>query len=82
MMYTMIVRLLIVKNNMTRYKFNDLPEYFSFKHRYLLFALDSEVMLGLLVAIQNHHNVQLDLLNSRGGKTRHTEVVALLQKSI
>jgi len=58
-------------------KCDDLPEYFSFKHRYLLFALDSEVMLDLLCAIQNNNSVELELLGSRGGKARHSKVLPL-----
>jgi len=60
-------------------KFDDKPEYFSFKHRYLLFALDSGIMLDLLLAIQSNNNVELELLSGKGSKkkTRSRNVVPL-----
>ena len=60
-------------------KFDDKPEYFSFKHRYLLFALDSGIMLDLLLAIQSNNNVELELLSGKGSKkkTRNRNVVPL-----
>ena len=58
-------------------KFDDTPDYFSFKHRYLLFALDSEVMLNLSMAIHSHCSVELELLGGKNGKTRRCKVLPL-----
>ena len=58
-------------------KFDDTLDYFSFKHRYLLFALDSEVMLNLSMAIQSHCSVELELLGGKNGKTRRCKVLPL-----
>ena len=60
-------------------KFDEIPEYFSFKHRYLLFALDSEIMLDLLLAIQGNNNVELELFGGKGSKAkvRRREVLPL-----
>lgn len=42
-------------------KFDALPEYYAFKHNYLLFAPDSGVMLDLLTAINEHRCTELEL---------------------
>jgi len=42
-------------------KFDVLPDYFSFKHNYLLFAPDSGIMLDFLSAIRERRRVELDL---------------------
>jgi hypothetical protein len=43
-------------------KYDDLPDYLSYKHRYMLFALDSGIMLELLSAIHMHHKIELELM--------------------
>ncbi|MDR1766047.1 MAG: WYL domain-containing protein [Lachnospiraceae bacterium] len=50
---------------------------FSFKHRYLLFALDQGVMLDLLEAIHGHHIVELELASDHRGGVKRSVVVPL-----
>lgn len=50
-------------------KFEDTLPIFTFKHRYLLFALDSGIMLDLLAAIHNHKKVELEVVGSQKGQT-------------
>ena len=42
-------------------KFDESPEYISFKHNYLLFAPDCGIMLELLNAINEHRPVELEI---------------------
>ena len=42
-------------------KFDESPEYISFKHNYLLFAPDCGIMLELLNAINEHRRVELEI---------------------
>ena len=42
-------------------KFDVLPDHFSFKHNYMLFAPDSGIMLDLLSAIRERCRVELDI---------------------
>lgn len=46
-------------------KFDDVPNHFCFKHNYLLFAPDSGIMLDLLLAINEHKRVELELLHNK-----------------
>jgi len=46
-------------------KFDSIPEYFSFKHNYLLFASDSGIMLDLLTAIQERRRVELEVFPNK-----------------
>ena len=55
-------------------KFDNAQSPFSFKHRYLLFALDSGIMLALLSAMQSHQKVELELLGGKNGKN-HRRIV-------
>ncbi|MDR1604141.1 MAG: WYL domain-containing protein [Gracilibacteraceae bacterium] len=43
------------------------PTIFSFKHRYVVFALDNGILLDLLAAIHAHQNVELELAADRHG---------------
>jgi hypothetical protein len=52
------------------HKYEELPDYLSFKHRYLLFALDSGIMLDLLTAIREHRKIELELMGGKNGKMR------------
>ena len=47
-------------------KVQDRPDYYRFKHHYILQALDSELMLRLLTAIGEHRRV---ILTNAGGKS-------------
>jgi hypothetical protein len=46
-------------------KFEALPEYYAFKHNYLLFSPDSGIVLDLLPAINEHRRVELEMIDSR-----------------
>jgi DNA-binding transcriptional ArsR family regulator len=46
-------------------KFDALPDYFRFKHNYLLFAPDSGVMLDLLLAINEHRRAELEFIGNK-----------------
>jgi hypothetical protein len=58
-------------------KYEDLPDYLTFKHRYLLFALDSGVMLDLLTSIHEHRKIELELIGGKNGKTRRATMLPL-----
>ncbi|MDR2694856.1 MAG: WYL domain-containing protein, partial [Deltaproteobacteria bacterium] len=49
----------------------------SFKHRYLLFALDNGILLDLLAAIHAHQKVELELAADRRGGRKQAIVVPL-----
>ena len=51
---------------------------FSFKHRYLLFSLDSEIMLDLLTAINEHCTVELKLAEEKKNQ-RHPQILLPLK---
>lgn len=58
-------------------KFNDAPSFFSFKHRYILFALDSDIMLDLLTAIHECKLIELELVGGKNGYTRRYKTLPL-----
>lgn len=58
-------------------KYDNIPDYFSFKHRYWLFALDSDILLDLLTAIHEHRKVELELVGGNNGNTRRCTVLPL-----
>lgn len=51
-------------------KMNDVPEYFSFKHHYILHALDSQVLCRLLAIMVEKRCAELEILKQRRGKIR------------
>jgi hypothetical protein len=52
------------------------PTVFSFKHRYLLFALDNGILMDLLAAIHLRQKVELELATDRhGGRKRDVAVL-------
>ena len=53
------------------------PDIFSFKHRYLLFALDNGIMLDLLAAIHAHRKVELEILGGKIGGVRQADTIPL-----
>lgn len=53
------------------------PEYFSFKHHYLLHALDSQVLYELLTAMRERRCVELTSFVSRRGELRSSTVFPL-----
>lgn len=53
-------------------KLEDTPDYYRFKHHYILHALDSQVMLRLLTAIAEHRRVVLTNVSGKsGGEVKH-----------
>ncbi len=51
------------------------PQVFNFKHSYMLFALDSEIMLGLLILINERRRVVVKIAG--GGNTVSDEIIPL-----
>ena len=58
-------------------KFTTQPEYFGFKHHYLLQALDSTVLSELLQAINEHRAVELTVKNLRNGRENQRTICPL-----
>ncbi|MCL2121889.1 MAG: WYL domain-containing protein [Clostridiales bacterium] len=52
-------------------------DMFTFKHRYLLFALDTGVLLDLLTAIHAQRQVELEMAGSRNGDARRVATIPL-----
>ncbi|MCL2335854.1 MAG: WYL domain-containing protein [Firmicutes bacterium] len=51
-------------------KFSQVRDIFSFKHRYLIFTLDSGIMLDLLSAVHEHRKVEFELFRRRGNHSK------------
>lgn len=58
-------------------QYDSLPEYLSFKHRYILFALDSGIMLDLLAAINAHRKVELEISGGKSSETHRATTLPL-----
>ena len=58
-------------------KYSASPDYFSFKHHYLLHAMDSEIVYQLLAAIREHRRVDLSNYVVRRGELRQHTVLPL-----
>jgi hypothetical protein len=58
-------------------KFKVSESVFAFKHRYLLFALDSGIMLDLLTAIHEHRKVEIESFYSQGDRYRSSVILPL-----
>ena len=56
-------------------KFDNYPEYFSFKHHYLLHAIDSEILYELLTAIREHRRVEITSYAVRRDELREHTVL-------
>ena len=52
-------------------------EYFSYKHHYLLHALDSQVLYDILVAMKENRNIEIKTFSSRTEKERIHKVYPL-----
>ncbi|MCL2167273.1 MAG: WYL domain-containing protein [Clostridiales bacterium] len=52
-------------------------DVFTFKHRYLLFALDTGVLLDLLTAIHAQRQVELEMAGSKNGDARRVAAIPL-----
>jgi len=54
-------------------KLSTTSEYYRFKHHYILHALESEILLDLLSAIDKAHRTEIHIFNpKRGSPTSHT----------
>ena len=51
-----------------------IPDYFRFKHHYLLHAMDSEILYELLLAIRDHRRVEITALSRRKDEYRESTV--------
>lgn len=51
-----------------------IPDYFRFKHHYLLHAMDSEILYELLLAIREHRKVEITALSRRKDAYRESTV--------
>ena len=58
-------------------KFEVQPDYFGFKHHYILHAIDSQVLCELLSAIRNHRVTELSVQGLRSGNIRERTVYPL-----
>ena len=58
-------------------KYDNAPALFTFKHLYLLFALDSGIMVDLLTAIHDHKRVELELMGGDNGRARRCVTLPL-----
>ena len=58
-------------------KFESSPDYFRFKHHYILHAMESEVLCDLLGAIAEHSRAELRVFSSRYGKSSSHTVFPL-----
>jgi len=58
-------------------KFKSLPEYYAFKHNYLLFAPDSGIVLDLLTAINEHKRVELEIIDNRHNVNKRRTILPL-----
>ena len=58
-------------------RFQDSSSHFSFKHHYLLFAMDSEVIYDLLTAIRERRSVELTSYVVRRGELRKNTVLPM-----
>ena len=56
-------------------KFPANPGYFGFKHHYILHALDSEVLCGILLAMDEKRCAELTVRSPRSGGTEKTHTV-------
>lgn len=49
-------------------KMENAPQYYGFKHHYILHALDSQILYDLLIAIREHRSVSVTTFAKRSGK--------------
>ena len=58
-------------------KYENISPIFIYKHHYLLFALESGIMLDLLMAIHECKKVELEMIGGKNGKTRRCVTLPL-----
>ena len=59
-------------------RLSEAPEYFRFKHHYMLHALESEVLFGLLTAIDEKRRAEIEIYSPRHGKPSYLTVTPLI----
>lgn len=64
-----------VIGSFTLEKYVKKPDYFSFKHHYILHALDSEILCTLLLAMEEKRRAELKVATQRGSGEEHTHTV-------
>ena len=55
-------------------KLPELPDFFRFKHHYLLHAMDSEVLYRLLDCMRQHRRVRINAISRRDGQVREKTI--------
>lgn len=64
-------------------KYNDIPDFFTFKHHYILHALESEILEDIFTAVREHRKTQLDIfVRRRANMSRHTVLPLMLYISV
>ncbi len=58
-------------------KMDDVPDYFRFKHHYILHVLESEIMYALLVCISDDKTANIEMFSRRKGKIVKYEILPL-----
>ncbi len=58
-------------------QFQSAADFFSFKHRYLLFALDSGILLSLLTAIHEGRTVEMEFVGGKKNRIRWCKTLPL-----
>lgn len=58
-------------------KVNDVPNYFQFKHHYILHVLESEIMYALLDCISDDKTAHIEMFSRRKGKVVEYEILPL-----
>ncbi|GHS93237.1 WYL domain-containing protein [Synergistales bacterium] len=53
-------------------KLESIPDYYSFKHHYILHALESEILYALLLAMGEHRDVELSMFRPHRNKASQT----------
>lgn len=54
-------------------KYEDIPDFFAFKHHYILHALESEILEDIFIAMREHRSILLDIyVRRRGTVSEHT----------
>lgn len=58
-------------------KINDVPDYFQFKHHYILHVLESEIMYALLTCISDDRTAHIEMFSRRKEKIVEYEILPL-----
>ncbi len=58
-------------------KFSEKSEFFSFKHHYILYALESEILYSLICAMNEHRSVTVEIFSPYNNKIRRQTLLPL-----